>query len=640
MGVWAVSAEADSDTRVGAVIAGRFRIERSLGSGGMADVFAANDLATRRSVAVKLLKKDIAANAEATERLRREGEVLKKLDHPAIVRLETFGKLEDGRLFIAMELLGGETLGERMRRKGRLDPGELASIVSGACSGLAAAHEAGIVHRDLKPDNVFLADGPDGTQVKLLDFGISKVTGSDKLTQTGEVLGTPRYMAPEQLSAERDLDGRTDVYAFGVILYEALAGSPPFLASTPTDLIVAILHGKSAPLRSFRPDLGTDVEAVVTRAMARAREARYASATELSDAWVAVVQPAARASLPGAPAGAREGMTTAPMGSVGEVSGEHPTDVVTPAADRGAGPAAEDLRPGTFSALAASPAAVPAPIAPVAAAAGEELRTAAAKATPSPEPRHRQPADPHPGPPASSRRRTPTVPYKLPTKGARTWLIVGAAVAGAISAAIAIVALKLASDDDGASEAPAQVQPAVGVSGVAPPAQADARPGAADAIGPASERAEGDDGLPEGVEPPAHDTDEAATEERPEPTSSEPRAKRARERRPAGSTLPSGGSGGTAPAADPTPRSAADLMRDARAALRDGDPRACVTLVERAIEAGASSSALRLRGDCLVRAGDREAGLRAYERFCLLAPDHPAIGEVRALVESLGGRCN
>ena len=139
---------------------------------------------------------------------------------------------------------------------------ELAPIVAGACGGLSAAHDAGIVHRDLKPDNLFLAETTQGMQVKLLDFGISKVTGSDKLTHTGEVLGTPRYMAPEQLSAERDLDGRTDVYALGVILYEALAGSPPFVASTPTDLIIAILHGKSAPLRSFRPDLGPDVEAM------------------------------------------------------------------------------------------------------------------------------------------------------------------------------------------------------------------------------------------------------------------------------------------------------------------------------------------------------------------------------------------
>ena len=214
---------------VGAVIAGRFRIERSLGEGGMAEVFQAHDMAARHPVAIKLLKKDIANNPEAIERLRREAQVLERLDHPAVVKLETFGKLEDGRLFIAMEMLKGETLGDRMRREGRVDPADLSPVVAGACAGLAAAHDAGIVHRDLKPDNIFLEETDAGMQVKLLDFGISKVTGSDKLTQTGEVLGTPRYMAPEQLSAERDLDGRTDVYAMGVILYEALAGArrPP-----------------------------------------------------------------------------------------------------------------------------------------------------------------------------------------------------------------------------------------------------------------------------------------------------------------------------------------------------------------------------------------------------------------------------
>ena len=620
---------------IGTVVAGRFRIERSLGTGGMADVFAATDLATQRTVAVKLLKQDIAENPEAAERLRREGEVLRQLEHPAIVRLETFGKLENGRLFIAMELLSGETLGARIRRDGKLEPSDLVPIVAGACSGLHAAHERGIIHRDLKPDNVFLVAGPEGPAVKLLDFGISKITGSDKLTQTGEVLGTPRYMAPEQLSAERDIDGRTDVYALGVILYEALAGSPPFLAAGPTDLIVAILHGKHAPLRSFRPDLSPEIEAVVTRAMSKAREARYASVEALAGAFLSVTQPAGRLSMPGGEA--RPSMTTAPMGSVGEISGEHPTEVAGGAPRQ----SAEDLRPGTFSELAAAPAVIPAPVDAAAVADAPRAQAAVPKSRPVQE------IAAHTGAPVRPRHATP--PYELPTTGKRTWLIVGAVLAGALSAGVAVVALKMTAGGADADASQAASPPA----SEAPPSRtasaAERAPGGAAGIGAAAV-----DGaavgaqpgsLPEGVDAPNEAEPSAGDPAGDDGASGAgtgagaPREKRARSRRTtrAGSVTMSPGTPSPDPAGAP---SAADLMRDARDALRNGDPRACITLVERAMEAGASSAALRLRGDCLARAGDREAALRAYERFCRLAPDHPAISEVRATVESLGGQCN
>ena len=622
-----MSADAQANgSLVGTVVAGRFRVERSLGKGGMAEVFAAIDLATQRTVAVKLLKQEIAQNPEAAERLRREGEVLQKLEHPAIVRLETFGKLEDGRLFIAMEMLSGETLGERIRREGRLEPADAAPILAGACSGLHAAHEKGIIHRDLKPDNVFLVAGVDGPSVKLLDFGISKITGSDKLTQTGEVLGTPRYMAPEQLSAERDIDGRTDVYALGVILYEALAGSPPFLAAGPTDLIVAILHGKHAPLRSFRPDLSPDIEAVVTRAMSRAREARYGSAEELADAFLSVARPSGRVSMPGE---ARPSMTTAPMGSVGEISGEHPVDVVEPPPKE----SADDLRPGTFSELAAAPAVIPPPV-EAAAEPGPAYGTSAASAAGS-TPRRVQEMAAQTDAPVRPRHATP--PYELPTTGKRTWLIVGAMLAGAVSAGIAVVALKMTAGDGDAEPAqtaspPADEAPPGAAAGAAAPvaagpaagttAAADGAAGSTE-MGGASEE-NGDADAEDGAS--ADDTGGASTGD-------PPREKRARRRTRVTSMSPA------APTPAPAAPSAADLMRDARAALRNGDPRACITLVERAMEAGASSAALRLRGDCLARAGDSAGALRAYERFCRLAPDHPAISEVRATVESMGGQC-
>ncbi|MBW2461279.1 MAG: serine/threonine protein kinase, partial [Deltaproteobacteria bacterium] len=263
----------------GTMIAGRFRVEALLGSGGMADVYRAIDAATGTPLALKLIRPVSGARgAEVEDRVRREGEILRVLAHPAIVRIETFGRTDDGLFFIAMELLEGETLGDVMRR-GRLSPGELVPIVAGTCAGLAAAHDKGIVHRDLKPDNIFLTQDGGALQVKLLDFGIARLDdAAKKITKTGEILGTPRYMAPELLSAERNLDGRTDTYALGVILFEALAGKPPYLAANPTDLIVAILHAKHPPLGSVCRGLPPAVEAVVARAMARAREARYATA--------------------------------------------------------------------------------------------------------------------------------------------------------------------------------------------------------------------------------------------------------------------------------------------------------------------------------------------------------------------------
>ncbi len=275
------------DELVGTVLAQRFRIEALLGSGGMAHVYRALDEQTGERVAFKLLKDAIADNAEAAARLRREAELLSRFAHPAIVGIEHVGRLPDGRIYLAMEYLLGETLGGRMRAKKRLTQAELTPILAGAVAGLTVAHEGGVVHRDLKPDNIFLqaqADG--GMQVKLLDFGISKHVGHERLTRTGQVLGTPRYMAPEQLAADKNLDGRVDTYALGVILYEALSGNPPFIGVSPSELVQAILHGRVTPIRHYVPDLAPGLDVVVHRAMARAKDARYESASALFEAWL------------------------------------------------------------------------------------------------------------------------------------------------------------------------------------------------------------------------------------------------------------------------------------------------------------------------------------------------------------------
>ncbi len=353
---------------VGSVIDGQYRLDGTLGEGGMAVVYEATDLRSGRAVALKLLKSNVGRFAEAVERLRREGEALGRLRNPAIVGIERIGELPEGGIFLAMERLEGETLGARMRRQ-RFQPAELTPIVTGVAAGLAAAHRAGIVHRDFKPDNVFLSRRPgDGAeQVKILDFGISKVFGAERLTQTGQVLGTPRYMAPEQLAAERDLDAGVDVYALGVILYEALSGQSPFASGTPSDLIVAIVNGRITPLRAAAPQLPSECVEVVMRMMATAREARYASIVEAAEAWVAAAPASASAT-------ASEGGASSATVALGSMQRD-PSEISS----------SGELQLGTFlDYQKASPAPATAPALSVGAMAGSAGPSASAPAASTP----------------------------------------------------------------------------------------------------------------------------------------------------------------------------------------------------------------------------------------------------------------
>ncbi len=632
----------------GQVIAGRFRIDAELGEGGMAQVYRVSDLATGRTFALKLLKPDIASDAEAVARLRREGEVLAALKSPAVVGIETFGKLDDGRLFLVMDYLRGETLGQRMRREGRIAPTDLAPIVTGAAAGLHAAHEAGIVHRDLKPDNIFLEQtGPDQPlQVRLLDFGISKVYGQqERLTRTGQVLGTPRYMAPEQLSADRDLDARVDIYAFGVILYEALAGSPPFVATTPSDLIVAILHGKVTPLRTLCPQLTPAIEEVVAQAMARAREARFSTALELAEAFLAAV-----GTGPRQPQRPREpqprGKRTSVMGGA--------ADAPQPHAPR-ARPS-QPLKIGTFSAgepLAPPDAEPPlAPGGPV-----DELQTAAAR----PAARRPLPADLPGGvaDEAPEERALPAEPSaalgSLPTRR-RTWLwILVALFAGAATAATALHLWEHSSQrnarDVGAGPSPATA---------AEPAEPAAEPS------PATQRPEAPAPVLEsGVDPAPPAGSSQASPERDhgdEPARPAARPARRHSRRGAGRTGRTTHAAAPEAAAEAAAQTAGDvpapyvaetsetaqasgdlgaragsaaILAEARAALRAGDAPRCLAILR--ARPPSSPAALRLEGDCYLRTGDREEAVKAYERLC--ARDPAAAARVRELVRSLGGVC-
>ncbi len=264
----------------GSLFAGRYRLQRQLAAGGMGCVFRALD-EEGRAVAIKLLHPELARDREMHRRFRREASILKALDHPAVVRVLDVGTDEEGRSFTVMELLFGETLHERIARPPVPTLAEMWSFVSSGCAGLHAAHDHGVLHGDIKPANVFvLATGG----VKLVDFGTSKVHGLERLTRTGEVIGTPIYMAPELLTGHGEIDERIDTYAMGVVIYETLAGHPPFRERNPGKLIMQIVSGNAHPLLESREDVPPKLVEVVARAMAPRREDRFATAPELAKA--------------------------------------------------------------------------------------------------------------------------------------------------------------------------------------------------------------------------------------------------------------------------------------------------------------------------------------------------------------------
>ncbi len=275
--------EQPSLPELGVVLGDRFRLDEKLAAGGMGAVYRAEDQMMLRPVAVKVLLPALLDDADIRRRFRRESSILAALDHPGVVKTLALGTDDAGRSWTAMELLTGGTLKEAIEREGRIGPVALLPIVEGICGALAAVHDHGVVHGDLKPNNIFLT--PEAPGVKLVDFGLSKIAGLDRLTKTGEVIGTPAYMAPELLTGESEPDGRVDTYGLGIVMYEALTGAQPFAEKNPGKLMFDIVMGKKIPLSEAAPDVPPKVVAVVDRAMAVKRDERYGSPGELADAF-------------------------------------------------------------------------------------------------------------------------------------------------------------------------------------------------------------------------------------------------------------------------------------------------------------------------------------------------------------------
>jgi serine/threonine-protein kinase len=265
-----------------AMVGGKYRLGRLIGEGGMGAVYEAEHTGLEMRVAVKLLNEVFITDHNAMRRFQREAKAAAAIRHPNVVEVTDTGTDDEGAPFIVMELLEGESLSALLRRERLLSPLVACTITSQILAGLAAAHAKGVIHRDLKPGNIVLArTGSGSCQVKILDFGISKFfteEATQDVTATGAVIGTPRFMAPEQARGQGDLDGRVDIYAVGVLLYRMLTGKLPFAAKTHEEIIQHILEGEPRPPRELRADLPEDLERVILKAMAPDREERYPTA--------------------------------------------------------------------------------------------------------------------------------------------------------------------------------------------------------------------------------------------------------------------------------------------------------------------------------------------------------------------------
>ena len=285
----------DSPLRVGAIIAEKYRLVGVLGRGGMGTVYEAVHTTIGKHVALKFLESQVERSGQSRARFEREAQTASLVESPHVVHIFDSGCTSDGTPFMVLELLRGEDLRALLRREGRLSIEHAVTVCEQTLRALVRTHAAGIVHRDLKPENIFLCDhGDESIFVKVLDFGISKGTRSDAnldtLTHEGVVLGTAYYMSPEQARGETDIDGRSDIYALGSILFEMLVGRTPYVGNVYHAVLVDICTRDAVDVRTLAPQVPEGLASIIARALSRAREARYPSAQAFLEALAPFAQ--------------------------------------------------------------------------------------------------------------------------------------------------------------------------------------------------------------------------------------------------------------------------------------------------------------------------------------------------------------
>jgi len=274
--------------REGDVLAGKYRVERVIGVGGMGVVVAAHHVQLDEKVALKFLLPEALGNPEAVARFAREARAAVKIKSEHVARVTDVGTLPNGAPYMVMEYLDGGDLAEWLKQRGALPIEQAVEFVLQACIAVADAHALGIVHRDLKPANLFCVRRSDGQlSIKVLDFGISKMTdtsglASGSVTRTSALMGSPLYMSPEQMRSSRDVDAQTDIWALGVILFELMAGRPAFLADSVTELAIKVNSEPAPSIRGFRPDVPGGLEAIVFKCLEKERRQRYRNVAELA----------------------------------------------------------------------------------------------------------------------------------------------------------------------------------------------------------------------------------------------------------------------------------------------------------------------------------------------------------------------
>jgi serine/threonine-protein kinase len=263
--------------QIGDVLAGKYRVDKILGIGGMGMVVAATHLDLEHRVALKFMLPQAAESHEATKRFMREARASTALSGEHICRVIDLGRLDNGMPYIVMEYLEGYDLQSLLKRRGPLKLSDAVDYVLQACEGMAEAHMHGIVHRDLKPGNLFVTKRADGSPlVKVLDFGISKAAmGGMNATRTGDVMGSPAYMSPEQMESTKDVDQRADIWSLGVILYQLVTGRTPFQADTLPGLCLRVMNDPPDPIEALRADLPFGFSEAVMRALEKDRRRRY-----------------------------------------------------------------------------------------------------------------------------------------------------------------------------------------------------------------------------------------------------------------------------------------------------------------------------------------------------------------------------